>query len=355
MKKFFFLLSIIIIIFLCFYIFKNNTNIDNILKRIENNSGFIIKLKKTKTLRFFPTIFYKNNISIHHKNTDLKIEEARITIKKSYWPTSKFDINLNSPSILYKGLDFRNSKIVSNYKNNIFTLNKFTSNLIEGSINANGYLNFDESKKISLNGSFKNIFLNRVLHQLNIENWERVKVKVSSPSFNIKTISGSSEEIIENLNGNIEIKGSIFFVSTEGERFGAALLSIIADKLTEMLSVSKSISYLLDKFADIPSNISGKLNIENGIISTDNLLLENKKGKAKFSFKFNILSNNIDGRVFLYKENYVFLEAELKGNLQNPKILIGDKNLNENESKNIKNIFDEGIQSLVDKLLEIND
>ena len=36
----------------------------------------------------------------------------------------------------------------------------------------------------------KNIFLNRVLHQLNIENWERVKVKVSSPSFNIKTISG---------------------------------------------------------------------------------------------------------------------------------------------------------------------
>ena len=193
------------------------------------------------------------------------------------------------------------------------------------------------------------------MHQLNIENWERVKVKVSSPSFNIKTISGSSEEIIENLNGNIEIKGSIFFVSTEGERFGAALLSIIADKLTEMLSVSKSISYLLDKFADIPSNISGKLNIENGIISTDNLLLENKKGKAKFSFKFNILSNNIDGRVFLYKENYVFLEAELKGNLQNPKILIGDKNLNGNESKNIKNIFDEGIQSLVDKLLEIND
>jgi len=359
MKKILFiLLSLIIIFFIIFYLINDRLNINKILKKIENEIGISIKLEKKGKWEYYPKLKYQNNLSLKMINDNLIIENSNINISRNYKIISPLIINFESPSILYKGLNFRNSKIISNYKNSTFILNKFTSDLIEGNINANGYLNFDDSKTISLNGSFENIFLNRVLNQLNIENWERVKIKISSPSFNIKTTNGSSKEIIEKLNGNIDIKGSVFFVSTEEERFGATLLSIISDKLTEMLLISKSISYLLDKFADIPSNISGKLNFTNGIISTDNLLLENKKGKVKFSFKFNILNNNIDGRVLFFKENDIFLEAELKGNLQNPEILIEDKILNENESKNkknIKNIFDKGIQSLVDKLLEIND
>ena len=68
-----------------------------------------------------------------------------------------------------------------------------------------------------------------------------------------QTIYISSGTYVENislntdLNGEMDVMGSIFFVSTEEERFGAAFLSLLADKIANMMSLSKSISYLLEK------------------------------------------------------------------------------------------------------------
>ncbi len=355
MKKYFFFSSLIIIILIFFYIYKENLNINNFLKKIEDDTGLIISINENESLNIFPVFYYQNKISINHRNNDLESEEALIRIKKNYWPTSKIDIDLDSESILYKGLNFRNANIISNYKNKIFILKKFTADLIEGNISTSGQINFDNSKKIFLKGSFKNIYFNRALNQLNIANWKRVNIKISSPKFNFNTINGSNKEIIENLNGKLDIKGSLFFVSTEEEKFGATLLSLIADKFSEILSVSKSVNYLLNRFADIPSDISGNLKFTNGFISSENLLIQNEKGKAKFLFKFDILENSINGKILFFKEDNIFLEAELKGNLQNPEILISDDVLDPNNKKNIKNIFEDGIQSLVDRILKIDD
>ena len=127
-----------------------------------------------------------------------------------------------------------------------------------------------------------------------------------------------------------------------------------ADKIANMMSLSKSISYLLDKFADTPSNISGKIIINQGILTTEKLLIDNKKEKALLSASLDLKTNIIDGKIDFYENEIVFLTAQLKGNLENPKILIGGEVFakdGDTKPKNIKKIFEEGIQSLINNLI----
>ena len=156
----------------------------------------------------------------------------------------------------------------------------------------------------------------------------------------------------------MEIKGSVFFITTEEERFGAAMLSLLVDKVASLSSVSKSISYLLNRFADVPSAITGELQFINGTISTKDLLLQNNNGRALITAQIDMLSNNINGKINFYEEDSVFVEAVIKGRLQSPEILIGGKVFAEDGStvpRDIKKIFEDGIQSLVNSLIEKND
>ena len=346
--------SLIIIFSLIFFAIKDKLNINKILANIENDIGINVTLKNKKKWAFFPKISYQNYISLNDTNNNLVIKNGSINITRDFWLNSPFIIRLESSSILYKGVDFRNSKIESEYNKNFLNLNKFTANVIDGNIDLNGYLYLNKKKDISLQGTYKNISLNRILKQLNIASWDRVKIRLSSSNFKINSIHDSSEHIIENLNGEMDIMGSIFFVSTEEERFGAAFLSLLADKIANMMSLSKSISYLLDKFADTPSNISGKIIINQGILTTEKLLIDNKKEKALLSASLDLKTNIIDGKIDFYENEIVFLTAQLKGSLENPEILIGGKVFakdGDTEPKNIKKIFEEGMQSLINNIL----
>ena len=346
--------SLIIISSLIFFAIKDKLNINKILANIENDIGINVTLKNKKKWAFFPKISYQNYISLNDKNNNLVIKDGNINITRDFWLSSPFIIRLESSSILYKGVDFRNSKIESEYNKNFLNLNKFTANVIDGNIDLNGYLYLNKKKDISLKGTYKNISLNRILKQLNIASWDRVKIRLSSSNFKINSIHDSSKHIIENLNGEMDIMGSIFFVSTEEERFGAAFLSLLADKIANMMSLSKSISYLLDKFADTPSNISGKIIINQGILTTEKLLIDNEKEKALLSASLDLKTNIIDGKIDFYENEIIFLTAQLKGSLENPEILIGGKVFAKDgdaEPKNIKKIFEEGMQSLINNLL----
>ena len=115
---------------------------------------------------------------------------------------------------------------------------------------------------------------------------------------------------------------------------------------------------MLDRFADVPSAITGELQFINGTISTKDLLLQNNNGRALITAQIDMLSNNINGKINFYEKDSIFVEAVIKGNLQNPEILIGGEVFAENGStspRDIKKIFEEGIQSLVDSLLDRND
>ena len=78
-----------------------------------------------------------------------------------------------------------------------------------------------------------------------------------------------------------------------------------------------------------------------------------------YGYLGNIIENNIiDGLINFYENGEVYLEATLKGNIRNPQILVGGKIIAEENSdtpQDIKKLFEEGINSLVDKLLKVND
>jgi len=357
-KKIFFVSTITIIIFLIFFYIKNEFNTTKILEKIKNQTNLIITLKNKNKWQIYPLISFQNKISAYLENNSLIINKGSINVTRNYWITSPIKIFFKSPSILYRGLNFRNSKVISNYKNKIILIKSFNAELTEGNVAITGSLHLDNTNKISLKGSYENVSLTKIMEQLNIAGWKRTNIDLSSPYFYLTTTNSSPEELISNLNGEMNIKGSLLFVSNEKERFGATLLSLLASNISDLMPVSESINYFLDKFADEPSQLSGKLFIKNGILSADKMILESEKGKALISATIDLKDNTIDGKIDFYKDNKIYFETEVSGNILNPEILLGGKIFTENGQKlpkNIKRIFEDGIQSFIDNLLRPND
>lgn len=359
MKKFLFiLLSLIIFFFIIFSVINDKLNIDKIIEKIENDFGISVKLEEKRKWEYYPKLEYRNNLSIKKINDNLIIENSNINISRDYKITSPLIINFESPSILYKGMNFRNSIINAEHYKRYLHINKFYADVIDGNINLSTKFDLNKEKRISIKGYFNNISLNRIFKQLNISNWERVQIKLSSSNFLINTVNGSSLEIIENLSGHIDLNGSAFFVSTEEERFGATFLKLLADKFINLSSISQSLSYILETFADTPSDILGKIIIKNGVLITDNLLISNKKEKSLLSANLDLKTNFINGKIDLYKDNKIFLTVELKGSIENPKILIGGDVLIDQENsqpQDVKEIFEKGIKSILDNIMNQND
>ena len=71
--------------------------------------------------------------------------------------------------------------------------------------------------------------------------------------------------------------------------------------------------------------------------------------------KWDILANEIDGKIFLYENNEVFIETSLEGSIDNPKIIIDGKIFGneKQEGQDLKKIFQQGINSVFDSLLQI--
>ena len=120
MKKIFiFFISLTIILSLILFAVKDKFSINKILEKIKNETDISIELQGKQKWSYYPKITYRNKISLSHKNSNLIIENSSINITKNYWIGSPFLINFKSPSIKYKGLDFRKSIIESEYNNNI--------------------------------------------------------------------------------------------------------------------------------------------------------------------------------------------------------------------------------------------
>jgi len=359
MRKIFFFISFVaIIIFIIFYSIRGEFETTKILEKIKNHTSLIITLKNKNKWQIYPFISFENKISAYSENNSLIIDNGSFNVTRDYWITSPIKISFKSPSILYKGLDFRNSKFTSSYKKKIISIKRFNADLTQGNVEFSGSLHLDKTKKITLKGSYENVSLDKVMEQLNIAEWKRININLSSPNFYLITNNSSSEELISNLSGEMDIQGSFLFVSNAKERFGGTLLSLLANNISDVIAVSESINYLLDNFSDEPSRLFGKLVINKGILSADKMILENKKGKALIAATVNLRNNTIDGKIDFYKNNKIYFQTKISGNIQNPEILLGGKIFTENGQKlpkNIKQIFEDGIQLFIDNLLSPND
>ena len=356
-KNFIIIATTAIILILIFIAIRDNFNLHKIIAELEKQTDLTIVLNDESKWNYYPHIEFRNNITIKDNADVFIIDNADVDISKNYWPTSPININLKSPTINVEGIQLRNATIISSYKNKNITFEKIISNLVEGNINAQGKMSIENEMLFELDGSFNNVSLNILMNQAKIATWDRVKIKMSSPNFNLSG-TAKKKNFSKNLKGNIAINGSIFFVSTEEELFGAALLSLLIDKLPDLSSISNSVSFLLEKFSNIPSSFHGTLTINEGTVSTQDMLIENDQGRASLTAILNIETNIIDGKINFYEDDEIYLEATLKGDIQNPQILVGGKVFAEekdNAPRDIKKLFEEGIHSLIDKLLKVDD
>ena len=359
MKKLFFIfLSCIIIGTIIIFAVRDRFSIESIISNIESQTGLDIQLNDDSKYVFYPSINFNNeNVTISKKNIELIINKAKINISKSYWPTSSINFNLTTSAINYQGIEIRNAFIDASYQNNILTINNFTGNIIEGDFDLNGKIEFNEKQAFNIKGNFNNIALNTLLQKSQIAKWDRVKIKLSSTNLSLSGIINNKNPLSV-LKGTIPITGLFYLTTTEEERFGAIFLSLLAEKIPNISSISKSVNFIVVNYSNIPTSLNGVLQIQDGLIYSDEILIQNNSGKSTFGGFYNFIKNEIDGTINFFEKNDVVVKAQLKGKIDNPEILVGGKIFSENEEQplqDIKKLFDEGIHSLVDKLLNIDE
>jgi len=187
--------------------------------------------------------------------------------------------------------------------------------------------------------------------------WDRVKIKLSSTNLSLSGLINDNNPLSV-LKGTIPITGLFYLTTTEEERFGATFLSLLVEKIPNISSISKAVNFIVVNYSSIPSSLNGVLQIKDGLIFSDEILIKNNSGKSTFNGFYNFIKNEIDGTIHFFEKNDVVVIAQLKGKIDNPEILVGGKIFSENEMQplqDIKKLFDEGINSLVDKLLNIDE
>ena len=351
-------LLIILIPAIIYIISIDKYNQDFFLKTIENKLNLEINNQGSYNINFFPKfhliqkdleIFKKfNNYSILSRNID-------IDLIKKYLNWNKTFFQINSLSTVVKGITIRNIKVNGFDQNSEIKINEFFSDINEGKLFLKGNIKYDKNKEINLEGNFENISFTRLLNQSGKIKWKRLNIKLKS-EFKIKTNGLNDDELIKNLNGNFPVKGLFYINATQEERFGTALLNALSSKIEGLSSISKSLDFLFTNYADVPSIIEGKIIIENGIVKTEKLFITNNNAEMSLDLIYDIIEDNINGTLFFYDNDKIYLKAKLEGSINNPQILVGGKPFiqKDEELKDIKKIIEEGITNIFQKILDNN-
>ena len=353
------LLTILIIVVLIVFILTDRFNTEKILGTIEEKTGLNIQLLDEGVWKFYPSITYSNsNVKIMNKDSSFTVENSNILINKSYWPTSPVWMDIIASTVNYKGMEMRNAVLQAKYAKNIIHIEKLTGNIIEGLLNLNGKIDLEDKQTFTFQGQFKNISLNTLLKQSQLATWNRVNIKLSSPSFKVSGKKNKDQNWVTSLIGTFPIKGSLYFTSTDEERFGAALLSLLVEKIPSLTSVSRSVDFLLSTYANVPSSLNGILTLKNGWITSEEIFITNEEGKSTLKGSYNFLENTINGTIYFYEQDEIFLEASLLGAIENPQILVAGKvfsDKKEQPMQDIKQLLEKGLNSFIEKMLSTNE
>ena len=151
----------------------------------------------------------------------------------------------------------------------------------------------------------------------------------------------------------------MYFVTTEEERFGIAFLNLLVEQLLpDYKKLGKSLSQIVNNFSDAPAIIEGELNISNGKIHTTDLHVKNNNNRINLKGSYDIPSDFFDAQIFFFETENLIVEAVISGSLQNPSIqIINENNLIDDTQINndLKKVFEDGINTLIDKLLNLNE
>ena len=358
LKFIFILIAIIFISSAIFYfIFKNNYNLEKIILDLKKNYDVTVLLHKDPKWSFTPELSLDFEAKINDKNQNFNSENMGFIFSQSY-TLSPINVDIESKLLNFRGLKIQLFKLSGKYffLNKIFNLNSLAANIGEGNINLQGIFNQSKKNEFNLSGSFNNLHLNQLFRQLNLADWKRIELKISSKDLIIKGEIVNQDNFFDNLNGKIPINGSMYFVTTEEERFGIAFLNLLIDKLPNFNNLSKSLSQIINNFSDSPALINGSLNIKNEKIETNDLLVISKQNKIKIKGYYNMKNNLFDAKLLFFESENLVVEAIISGNIEDPNIqIINSENSTEKNTINndLKKVFKDGVNNFIEKLLNI--
>ena len=349
---FFFIIILLIVGIIAIYNLKQNYNISKIINELENIHNAKITLKEKPQWVFIPKIKLNIKSKLENNFKNYSAEQLDITFTQSY-KFSPLNFQVNTDSFFIKNLELKSLNALGNYKLNDkkVTLESIKGNIGDGNFLLKGFLNILDSQKIMLQGNLKNIHLNQILRQLDLANWQRIEIKLSSNNF---ILSSNRNSFLQNVSGLLPISGSMYFVITEEEKFGIAFLRLLIEQMPNFNDLSKSLSQIIEGFGGTPALIKGDLKIKNGIIKTDNLNVKNDNKRIDIKGSYDMISDLFDTKILFFDSNKLIVEVAVLGNVENPSIHIVNNNITQKNNKNnndLKKVFNEGIQSLIDKLL----
>ncbi len=356
----FFLIIVFIIGAIIFYSLSKTHNIKKIIHEIELQNNITFELKDNPKWVFFPEIQADFSGKITDNSKQFYTQNINFTFNQPY-QFVPINFIIDSSSFVIRNLEISFLDMLGNYEINkkFINMQNIEGKIGEGNFNSNGTIDLLDEKKIILNGDIKNIDFNQLLQDLDFADWKRIKLKLSSNNFLISSKLGDASSFYNNLQGAIPITGKMDFVTTEEERFGIAFLNLLVEQLLpDYKKLGKSLSKIVNNFSDVPAIIEGELNISNGKIHTTNLHVKNNDNRINLKGSYDLLSDFLDAQIFFFETENLIVEAVISGSLKNPSIqIINENNLIDNTQINndLKKVFEDGINTLIDKLLNLNE
>ena len=356
----FFFIIVIIIGAIIIYSLSKTYNIENIIHEIELQNNITFELKDNPKWVFFPEIQANFSSKITDNSKQFYSKNINFTFNQPY-QFVPINFIIDSLSFVIRNLEIRFLDMLGNYEINkkFINIQNIEGKIGEGNFNSNGTIDLLDEKKIILNGDIKNIDFNQLLQDLDFADWKRIKLELSSNNFLISSKLDDASSFFNNLQGAIPLTGNMYFVTTEEERFGIAFLNLLVEQLLpDYKKLGKSLSQIINNFSDVPAIIEGELNISNGKIHTTDLHVKNNNNRINLKGSYDIPSAFFDAQIFFFETDELIVEAIISGSLKNPSIqIINENNLIDDTQINndLKKLFEEGINTLIDKLLNLNE
>lgn len=207
---------------------------------------------------------------------------SRETIDMSVLRDLDLGLSIRSDSIRHSGLDIDDAELSASLSGGVLIVDRLTGNLAGGRIEAAGRI--DAAQRIpdvEFKITGRGVQAGRTLDAL--AGTDRIQGPVSL-DLNLSLSGRSAFELVSSLQGAGSISGELRAPLTEDEQFGEGEAVnagvILGDEVSEILDAGDAIDTLLRAFAGAPATVSGDIRIDNGIATTENLVLEGPRARA---------------------------------------------------------------------------
>ncbi len=233
------------------------------------------------------------------------------------------DVKVRSSALIVDKLRFDNSQVEALLTDGLLDLRRFAGTLFGGAVQVTGQAKANGRLDAGFAVTANNVESGRLLRQMS--GFDRVSGPITINA-DLRTAGRSEADLVAGLTGKADVGGNVTIQAKAEEAAGAAILSLLGDKVKEVRGVAATTTTLLNAFAGAPSQLSGSFLIERGVARTTDLRLDGRNASALTHGNVDLPGWLINSRTEVYRQGESgepFLTAALSGQLDKPNVKIG--------------------------------